>query len=260
MTRIITIASQKGGVGKTTSIVNLASWLSLLGSKVLVVDLDPQASATQNLGVKLSHLRNGGMKEAFLEQRPLDSVIYKTAIKNLFVAPNNIQDTLSEQRLVQIATEEPYFLRDSIDLLEQSYDYILLDSPPSIVSLPIMALSAADSVIVPLQCEYMALSAMPRLLKLIIEVREKTNQWLQVEGILMTMYDTRMKYARQIVQESRERFKSLMFRSIIPRSTRLSESSAVNRPVPLYDIRSIGSKAYMNLAKEILTRHGQQGT
>jgi len=253
MSRVITVASQKGGVGKTTTIVNLSSWLALLGKKVLVIDTDPQGSASSCLGITKGKIIKG-LKEVILEQYPFDAVIYRTFIKNLEVVPCNIWDSSTESKLLHIVSEEEYILRDAIDLMEKHYDYIMIDSPSSIAVLPIAAMTAADSVIVPLQCEFLALSTIPRLLNTILEVRQNFNKWLHLEGVLITMYDKTTSYANQIVSETKNKFDSVLFKTIIPRNARLSEATSLNRPVVLYDIRSDGAEAYLSLAKEIVNK------
>ena len=254
MSHIIAVTSQKGGVGKTTTIVNLSSWLALLGKKVLVIDTDPQGSASGSLGVPRQKISKG-LKEVIIEQYPFDAVIHKTFIKGLEVVPCNIWDSSTENKLLQKISEDEYILRDSIDLMEKSYDYIMIDSPSSIAVLPVLAMTAADSVIVPLQCEFLALSTLQRLLNTIIEVRKSSNKWLLLDGILITMYDPNTNYSKQILSEATSKFGSFLFKTIIPRTPRLSEASSLNRPVVLYDIKSSGAEAYLNFAREIMEKY-----
>lgn len=269
MTRIITIASQKGGVGKTTTIVNLASWMALFPDKnkktpkILVIDIDPQASASLCMGILPDKITHGGTYDVLsksnlelLEEDHLSRVIYRTNIKNLDIAPSNMVGSDAESSIIRAAMETPNLLRDAIDHIAGNYDYILIDAPPTLSGLTKMAIAAADSVMVPMQCEYMALSTIPRFLDLVVEVRQSLNPWLQLEGLLLTMYDeSSSNYSAKIAREARNQFNSLMFETIIPRHSRLSEASAVHRPIVLYDIRSLGSQAYFRLAKEIIKRH-----
>jgi chromosome partitioning protein len=260
-TRTIAIGSQKGGVGKTTTVVNLAAWLALLKQKVLVIDLDPQGSTTRCLGIHGKSER-GGLQELFaigalelLRQDNIQSYIYPTAIDNLSLLPSNIQDADTEIWLNQRAVEDPDVLKNAVDLAISDFDFILIDAPPSLAALPKMAFAAADSLLVPLQSEQMALSTMPRLIELIKNVQQSVNPYLQIEGILLTMYDEHLQYAQTLLAQARKHFQGLVFNQLIPRDHRLSESTAAGRPVVLYDMHSPGSKAYRQLAEFLVQKH-----
>lgn len=257
MNRVITIASQKGGVGKTTTVVNLGAWLALIGKKVLIIDLDSQRNAGHCLGLDQDNL-NRGLKEVLFKQHPIDMAVYKTFIKNLDIVPSNIIDIETEKSLIKNISEDEYLLRDSLDRMEQSYDFIFIDCPPANLSLLILAITAADSVILPLQCEYMALSSMTKFLDTLTYVKEHFNKWIKLEGILITMYEENTIYGRVIVQEAKTQFNSLLFNTIIPKNSRLSEASSLGRPVVLYDIKSKGSEAYLSFAKELTQRYSKK--
>ncbi|HEY9843397.1 MAG: ParA family protein [Candidatus Sericytochromatia bacterium] len=263
-TRTIAIGSQKGGVGKTTTVVNLAAWLALLKQKVLVIDLDPQGSTTRCLG-QHGKTVHGGLKEVFetgalnlLRQDNIQDYIYPTALDNLSLLPSNIGDADTEIWLSQRAVEDPDVLKNVVDLALADYHFILIDAPPSLSSLPKMAFAAADSLLVPLQCEQMALSTMPRLIELIKSVQQSINPYLQIEGILLTMYDSEVTYAQTLLSQARKHFQGLVFKQMVPRDHRLSEATAAGRPVVLYDMHSPGSKAYRQLAEFLVQKHHPQ--
>lgn len=260
-TRTIAIGSQKGGVGKTTTVVNLAAWLALLKQKVLVIDLDPQGSTTRCLGLHGKSDR-GGLQEVFstgalelLRQDNVKDFIYPTAIDNLSLLPSNILDADTEIWLNQRAVEDPDVLKNVVDLALADYQFILIDAPPSLSALPKMAFAAADSLLVPLQSEQMALSTMPRLIELIKNVQHSVNPYLQIEGILLTMYDPSLAYSQALLAQARKHFQGLVFNQLIPRDHRLSEATAAGRPVVLYDMHSAGSRAYRQLAEYLVQRH-----
>lgn len=263
-TRSIAIGSQKGGVGKTTTVVNLAAWLALLKQKVLVIDFDPQGSTTRCLGMQ-NKLEHGGIKEVFeagalelLRENQIDKYIYPTPLNNLFLLPSNIQAADTEIWLNQRAVEDPDILKNAVDLALGEYDFILVDAPPSLAALPKMAFSAVDALLVPLQCEQMALSTMPRLIELIKAVQQSVNPFLQIEGILLTLYDPSVSYAKALLKQAQQHFQGLLFPQLIPRDHRLSEATATGRPVVLYDMNSPGSLAYRQLAESLVKKHQPQ--
>lgn len=254
-TRTIAIGSQKGGVGKTTTVVNLAAWLALLKQKVLIIDFDPQGSTTRCLGMQ-GKASQGGLKEVFetgaldlLRQADVSRFIYPTALDNLSLLPANIAQADTEIWLNQQAVEDPDVLKNVVDLALPDYQFILIDAPPSLSALPRMAYAAADSLLIPLQCEQMALNTMPRLIELIKTVQQTVNPYLQIEGILLTLFDPAVPYSQKLLEQARKHFKGLVFNELIPRDHRLSEATAAGRPVVLYDMHSPGSRAYRQLAE-----------
>lgn len=259
-TRVISISSQKGGVGKTMTSVNLAAWLALLGRRVLLIDLDPQGSSSRCYDIHGKALDKGGLKDLFeagslniLRKQLPKKHIYTTPIKNLWVLPANVEQAQEEVMMIQQALKDPDILKNIVDLCIGAYDFILIDTPPSLATLPRMALSAADSVLIPLQSEHMALSTIPRLLELIHDVKS-VNRWLSVEGILLTMFDSRVPYCQQLLEQSQKSFEEMLFSEVIPRDPRLSEATAAHRPVVLYDMNTPGSKAYRSIAERLIGR------
>lgn len=251
MYQVIAIVCPKGGVGKTTTASNLAAWLALSGRRVLAIDFDPQGSLSVSLGVS----SGPGTKGLILESRPLESVAIPTAVPQLSVVPalrwSGSDESLGQEKLAQ----DVGMLRRAIDLMEAPYDFVIIDTPPSLGHISRAALKAADSVIVPLQCEFLALNALPRLIEQIRDVRQELNRWLKLEGILVTMYDKSGSYAPQIVKEAVQHFSHLVFESVVPRSASLSEATFQGKPAPLVDRHSDGSRSYLALAQEILKRY-----
>lgn len=260
-TRTIAIGSQKGGVGKTTTVVNLAAWLALLKQKVLIIDFDPQGSTTRCLAMQRK-VEHGGLKEIFetgaleiLREHSVSRFVYPTSLENLDLLPSNIEHADTEIWMNQQAVKDPDLLKNVVDLALSDYQFILIDAPPSLSALPKMAFSAADSLLVPLQCEQMALSTMPRLIELIKAVQDSVNPYLQIEGILLTMYDASVTYSHTLLEQARKYFQGLVFKQVIPRDHRLSEATAAGRPVVLYDMHSSGSKAYRQLAEALVQKY-----
>jgi len=251
MTRTIALANQKGGVGKTTTAINLGASLAACERRVLLVDLDPQANATSGLGLS-KHERNS-MYPVLLDGMPIRDVIRPTDLQTLFVAPSSVDLVGAEVELGDTERRE-FRLREVLQPVLADYDYILIDSPPSLGLLTINGLTAADSVLVPLQCEYFALEGVSQLLNTIDRVRESLNPMLDIEGIALTMYDDRMNLARQVAEEVRSHFGGKVYRTVIPRNVRLGEAPSFGKPIILYDIRSRGSEAYVNLASEFIKR------
>lgn len=247
--RVIAIANQKGGVGKTTTAVNLGATLAELGFRTLVVDLDPQGNATTGLGI---NPRDVGVSiyEVLLQEASLDDCVVATAIKNLFVAPATIDLAGADIELVpQISRELK--LKRAIDAVRDDYDIILIDCPPSLGLLTVNGMAAADDVIVPIQCEYYALEGLGQLLKNLSLVRANINPGLDVRGIVLTMYDGRTKLADQVEAEVRSFFGPKVYKTVIPRTVRLSEAPSFGQPIIIFDSASRGSKAYRDLAKEV---------
>ncbi len=251
MARVISLANQKGGVGKTTTAINLGASLAACERRILVVDLDPQANATSGMGLS---------KESDLSTYPvlvkglmLKDIIVNTELPGLDVAPSSVDLVATELDLSDEDRRE-FRLRDALQPILDEYDYILIDSPPSLGLLTINGLTAADSVLVPLQCEYFALEGVSQLISTLERVRQELNPSLDIEGIVLTMYDERINLARQVAAEIREHFPDKVYNTVIPRNVRLGEAPSFGKPILLYDIRSRGSEAYLQLAKEFISR------
>jgi chromosome partitioning protein len=251
MGRVLSVSNQKGGVGKTTTAVNLGASLAAQGKKILVVDMDPQANAASGLGSFPDTVQEG-MYEVIMGEKPLADVIRPTEVPNLWLAPSTKNLAGAEVELVGAIAREVR-LRNIIAKVRDDYDYILLDCPPSLGLLTINCLCAADSVLIPLQCEYYALEGLGRLLETIELVRSALHPTLAVEGVLFTMFDARNNLARQVVDEVKAHFGGRIFNTMIPRNVRLSEAPSHGQPAILYDAASRGSQGYLTLAEEMLT-------
>ncbi len=251
MTRVVALANQKGGVGKTTTAINLGASLAACERKVLLIDLDPQANATSGLG--LSKNEPQSMYGVLLDGIGLRGVIRESELPALHVAPSSV-DLVGAEVELSNADERQFRLRKAIEPVTADYDYILIDSPPSLGLLTVNGLTAANSVLVPMQCEYFAMEGVSQLLNTIERVRESLNPSLEIEGIALTMYDDRMNLARQVAQEVRTHFGEKVYETVIPRNVRLGEAPSFGKPIILYDIRSRGSEAYVSLAKEFIRR------
>jgi len=250
MTKIVALANQKGGVGKTTTAINLGASVAACERRVLLVDLDPQSNATSGLGVNEA---NPSMYDVLVENMPLRDIIRPTEIPTLFIAPSSV-DLVGAEVELRDAIGREYYLKRVIEPIVAEYDYILIDSPPSLGLLTVNGLTAANSVLVPLQAEYFALEGVSQLLSTIDRVKGAVNPSLDVEGIVLTMYDERMNLARQVAEEVRNHFGDKLYKTVIPRNVRLSEAPSFGKPIILYDIRSRGSEAYVSLAREFIQR------
>lgn len=255
--KTICIANQKGGVGKTTTSVNLASALAQLGKKVLLVDLDPQGNASSGLGLKRHEYQDENVYHVLIGESQLNEAVYASRMPTLFVAPANPDLVGAEIELVELSERE-FRLKYALKQVESQYDYALIDCPPSLGLLTVNALTAANSFLVPLQCEYYALEGLSQLLNTAGIIKKNLNPQLSIEGILLTMFDTRNNLSHQVVQEIRTHFGDKVFGSIIPRNVRLSEAPSHGQSIIEYDSKSVGALKYLELAHELLERNEVQ--
>ncbi|MBF1420339.1 ParA family protein [Hoylesella nanceiensis] len=253
MGKIIALANQKGGVGKTTSTINLAASLATLEKSVLVVDADPQANASSGLGVDLKEVECS-IYECIVNHADVHDAIYTTDIEGLDIIPSHIDLVGAEVEMLNI-DEREYVLKRILEPIRNEYDYILIDCSPSLGLITVNALTAADSVIIPVQCEYFALEGISKLLSTIKIIKSRLNTKLEIEGFLLTMYDSRLRLANQIYDEVKRHFQELVFKTVIQRNVKLSESPSHGLPVILYDADSTGAKNHLSLAKEIINRN-----
>ena len=249
MGKIISVANQKGGVGKTTTTVNLSTILAKKGKKVLLIDTDPQGNATSGLGV--SKDVELSVYDILIGDTEFDETLQETAIKNLKVCPSNISLAGAEVQLVSMMSREQR-LKTKLDKIKDQYDYILIDCPPSLGLVTLNAFTASDSVLIPVQCEYFALEGLGQLLNTVNLVKKHLNKNLEIEGALLTMYDARTNLANQVVKEVKKYFEDKVYKTVIPRNVRLSEAPSYGMPITVYDPRSKGAKAYEKFAKELL--------
>ena len=255
MTRIYTLVNQKGGVGKTTTAINLAAYLAKLGQRVLVVDLDPQANATSSLGVDKQAVQGSTYEAIINEDAPAGFILYNERLQ-LSILPSSPALAGAEVELVEEAGRE-FRLRSALDSLDEKYDYILIDCPPSLGLLTVNGLVAAeDGVLVPVQCEYLALEGLGQLTQTIQRVQASLFPALKVRGVILTMYDPRTNLAHDVVQEVNNHFPGLVFKSIVPRSIRLAEAPSYGLPISAYSPSSVGAQAYEALARELLQGDG----
>lgn len=247
--KIISIANQKGGVGKTTTSVNLGACLAYIGKKVLLVDIDPQGNATSGAGIDKGDVHQC-IYDVLVDDVELQTVIKETAVENLYTIPATIQLAGAEIELVPTISREVR-LKRALDQVKDQFDYILIDCPPSLGLLTINALTASDSVLIPVQCEYYALEGLSQLLNTVRLVQKHLNHDLMIEGVLLTMLDARTNLGIQVIQEVKKYFQDKVFRTIIPRNIRLSEAPSHGEPIIVYDPKSRGAEVYLDLAKEV---------
>ena len=250
MGRIIAIANQKGGVGKTTTSINLSASLAEKGKKVLLIDTDPQGNTTSGFGIDKNDLENT-IYELILGECTIKDCIIKNVIENLSIIPANVNLAAAEIELIGVDKKE-FILKNEVDYVKDEYDYILIDCPPSLNMLTINSMTTADSVIVPIQCEYSALEGLSQLIHTINLVKERLNPELSMEGVVFTMYDSRTNLSIQVVENVKSNLHQKVFETLIPRNIRLAEAPSYGIPITKYDTKSAGAEAYRNLAQEII--------
>ena len=249
MGKIISVANQKGGVGKTTTTVNLSTILAKKGKKVLLIDADPQGNATSGLGVEKEV--EFSTYDILVNDTELQETIESTVIKNLYICPANMSLAGAEVELVSMMSREQR-LKEKLEKVKESFDYIFIDCPPSLGLITLNSFTASDSVLIPVQCEYFALEGLGQLLNTVNLVKKHLNKNLEIEGALLTMYDARTNLSNQVVKEVKKYFEGKVYKTVIPRNVRLSEAPSYGMPISLYDPRSKGAKAYEKFAKELL--------
>ncbi|MDR2652472.1 MAG: AAA family ATPase [Prevotellaceae bacterium] len=252
MSKVIAIANQKGGVGKTTTAVNLSASLAVLEYRILLIDADPQANSTSTLGFELNNIQNS-IYECLVERiSPRDAILH-TEIKGFDLIPSHINLVGAEIEMIKV-TDREQIMKSTINNIRDDYDFIIIDCSPSLGIITVNALTAADSVIIPVQCEYYALEGLGKLLNTIKIIKTQLNQELIIEGFLLSMFDSRLRLSNQVVEEVRSHFKEMVFDTVIQRNVKLAEAPSHNKPVILYDAGSSGAASYLNLAKELIQR------
>ena len=255
MGKIISIANQKGGVGKTTTAINLSTVLAKKGKKVLMIDADPQGNGTSGVGVDKD--QQFSVYDVLIEDIEIENTLQKTQVRNLDLCPSNINLAGAEVQLVSMENRE-YKLKEKVDKIKDKYDFIIIDCPPSLGLITLNAFTASDSVLIPVQCEYYALEGLGQLLNTIELVKKHMNKSLQVEGALLTMYDARTNLSNQVVKEVKKYFGDKVYKNVIPRNVKLSEAPSYGLPITLYDARSKGAKSYDKFVKEFLKSNEEE--
>ena len=256
MGRVISIANQKGGVGKTTTAINLSSCLAEAGKKVLTIDLDPQGNMTSGLGVDKNELENT-VYELMLDECSIKESMADTVVEGMKIIPSNVNLAGAEIELLGI-NEKEYILKNAVDYIRDDYDFIIIDCPPSLNMLTINAMTTADTVLVPIQCEYYALEGLSQLMHTIELVQERLNPDLEMEGVVFTMYDARTNLSLQVVENVKDILKQNIYKTIIPRNVRLAEAPSYGMPINYYDKRSTGAESYRLLADEVIHRGDEE--
>ena len=254
MARIIAIANQKGGVGKTTTSINLAACLAEKGKKVLAIDLDPQGNMTSGLGVDKNDIENT-VYELMLSECSIKQAMQQTVVDDLKIIASNVQLAGAEIELLGINDKE-YILKNAVDYIRDDFDFIIIDCPPSLNMLTVNAMTTADTVLVPIQCEYYALEGLSQLIHTINLVEQRLNPNLQIEGVVFTMYDVRTNLSNQVVENVKENLDAKIYKTMIPRNISLAEAPSYGFPINMYDSKSAGAESYRNLAQEIIERKG----
>lgn len=250
MSKVIAVANQKGGVGKTTTAINLSSCLAAKGKEVLVIDMDPQGNTTSGFGVNKNELENT-IYELILGECSIEECLMKNVVEKVSLIPANVNLAAAEIELIDVDRKE-YILKNEVDWIRDRFDYIIIDCPPSLSMLTVNAMTTADSVLVPIQCEYYALEGLSQLIHTVNLVRERLNPILDIEGILFTMYDSRTNLSSQVVENVKGHLDQRIYRTMIPRNIRLAEAPSYGMPINLYDPKSAGAESYMALAGEVI--------
>jgi len=258
LTKVIAIANQKGGVGKTTTAVNLSSCLAYKGKKVVIIDIDPQGNTTSGLGIEKKSIEKS-IYDVIINDENIENALLPTAISNLYLCPSNIQLVGAEVELVSVISRETR-IKAAIEEIRKKNDFILIDCPPSLGLLTLNALTASDTILVPIQCEYYALEGLSQLMNTVKLVQKHLNPALDVEGVVLTMFDARTNLSLQVVEDVKKYFKNKVYRTIIPRNVRLSEAPSFGLPIILYDPKSKGAECYMDLAQEVIDYSEEVGT
>lgn len=256
MGRTIAIANQKGGVGKTTTAINLSACLAEKGKKVLVVDMDPQGNMTSGLGVDKDSVENT-IYNLIIGESKMEEVLIKDVLENLDIIPTNIDLSGAEIELLDVEEKE-YIVRNEIDKIKDNYDFIIIDCPPSLSMLTINAMTTADSVLVPIQCEYYALEGLSQLIHTVELVRDRLNPKLTIEGVVFTMYDARTNLSLQVVENVKDNLEQTIYKTIIPRNIRLAEAPSYGIPINKYDPKSAGAESYLRLADEVIDKENEE--
>ena len=250
MSKVIAIANQKGGVGKTTTAINLSSCLAVKGKKVLILDIDPQGNTTSGLGIEKTKIEKS-IYDVLINGEDIKNAIYNTVVENLEICPSNIELAGAEVELVPVIARETR-LKNALAHIRNDYEYVIIDCPPSLGLLTVNALTAANTILVPIQCEYYALEGLSQLMNTVKIIKKHLNPELEVEGVVLTMFDARTNLSIQVVEEVKKYFSNKVYRTIIPRNVRLSEAPSYGLPIILYDPKSRGAECYMELAQEVI--------
>lgn len=256
MGRAIAIANQKGGVGKTTTAINLSACLAEMGKKVLTIDIDPQGNTTSGLGLDKNNIENT-IYDLFLGEADIEDCIKKEVLENLSLLPSDIDLAAAEIELIGVQNKE-FIIKESIEKIRDDYDFIIIDCPPSLNMLTINAMTTADTVLVPIQCEYYALEGLTQLIHTINLVKERLNPELEMEGVVFTMYDARTNLSLQVVENVKSNLHQTIYKTIIPRNIRLAEAPSHGLPINLYDSKSAGAESYRYLAEEVIHRREEE--